>query len=106
MKKKTPAPVPVVVPIRDGGPAFPLMGVFEKEANGRQKGMTLRDYFASRAPAMPGEFAQSALEASRQKASDPPDEWQGVYLYLQAKWAYRYADAMLRVREIGKEPTP
>lgn len=36
-------------PVNDGGEAFPLAGVFKSECNGRQKGMTLRQWYAGKA---------------------------------------------------------
>jgi hypothetical protein len=59
----------------DGGPAFPRHGYNSND------GMTLRDWFASQALA--GMLAN-------------PDSWTGV----RGVMAYRYADAMLRAREV------
>jgi hypothetical protein len=62
--------------INDGGPAFPFDGYGE-----RVPGMTLRDWFAGQALA--GMLAN-------------PDSWTGD----RGVMAYRYADAMLRAREV------
>ena len=64
--------------IKDGGPAFP------KNYGIPNEGMTLRDYFAAK-----------ALQAhiTNNLNLRPEDV---------AKWAYRYADAMLVERERGE----
>jgi hypothetical protein len=61
--------------INDGGPAFP------RHAYDGHDGMTLRDWFAGQALA--GMLAN-------------PDSWTGD----RGVMAYRYADAMLRAREV------
>lgn len=67
----------------DGGPAFPLVG--NREWNIRPEyGMSLRDYFATKA--MQGICA-----------SGPSNEWTDDRI---ADNAYRLADAMLKVREV------
>ena len=75
--------------IKNGGLAFPLMGMDYR--NGQQfqvvhqGGMTLRDYFAAKAMQ-----AHIAIDLNLN-----PEEI--------ARWAYRYADAMLVERERGDE---
>jgi hypothetical protein len=59
-----------------GGPAFPLHPVCMKG----QEGMTLRDYFAAK-----------ALVSLATYEEYPPER--------AAKYAYEYADAMLKARE-------
>jgi hypothetical protein len=69
--------------INDGGPAFPSTIQYfpdDKNAN-EEQGMTLRDWFAGQALA--GMLAN-------------PDSWTGD----RGVMAYRYADAMLRAREV------
>ena len=66
--------------INDGGPAFPVGSGDMRDP----VGMTLRDYFASKA--MQGLLAQSLGTALE---SDP---------ILGAQYAYRVADAMLAAR--------
>ena len=70
--------------IDNGGPAFPVGSGDMRDP----VGMTLRDYFASKA--MQGLLAQSLGTALE---SDP---------ILGAQYAYRVADAMLAARE--KQP--
>ncbi len=70
--------------INDGGQAFPRSAAFsnaERTACTEQDGMTLRDWFAGQALA--GMLAN-------------PDSWTGD----RGVMAYRYADAMLRAREV------
>ena len=63
--------------INDGGQAFPA----GNPTHGGHEGMTLRDWFAGQALA--GMLAN-------------PDSWTGD----RGVMAYRYADAMLRAREV------
>ena len=58
-------------------PAFPVAGVAQ---DNQFNGMSLRDYFASRAP---------AYEA----------EWFSSYAKTTADWSYEYADAMMEARK-------
>ncbi len=62
--------------IRDGGPAFPRHGYNSND------GMTLRDWFAGQALVSMGVEYTDECHAS------------------VAECAYRYADAMLRAREV------
>ena len=64
-----------------GGPAFPV----NNEALLRERGMTLRDYFAAKA--MQGLLAQSCGTAL---GNDPK---------FAAEYAYATADAMLKARD-------
>ena len=69
--------------INDGGPAFPQID--ECDSYPPRSGMSLRDYFAARAP-------------------QPPAAWWGcgpVTCAGYAMWAYQYADAMLAARTKG-----
>lgn len=87
----------------NGGPAFPGFGqIFTTDAQGRtgpqalwgmegSAGMTLRDYFAAHAPAMPEQW----FKDSPRKKADPLWHWSEA----SAAWAYCYADAMLAERE-------
>ncbi len=61
----------------DGGPAFPV----DNEVYGPE-GMSLRDYFAGK-----------AMQALLVGLDEPPAN------NILAKWAYAYADAMLKERE-------
>jgi hypothetical protein len=67
-----------------GGPAFPVP--YSNESDGPtmmpSEGMTLRDYFAAKA--MQGLIACPETDG---------------YKHDYAKWAYEYADAMLKARE-------
>ena len=64
--------------------------------------MTLRDRFASHAPAMPSDLGRLALEEADVRN---PDKTHGekcdVLLAIVAEWRYRYADAMLAARAKG-----
>lgn len=73
-------------PIKDGGPAFPLISHtdcngFRREA---QDGMTLRDYFA-------GQALAGWLACPNTKPLDTTEKY--------AVEAYRLADAMIAARE-------
>jgi hypothetical protein len=63
--------------INDGGPAFPRHGYNSND------GMTLRDWFAGQA------LAGLIADQSRDGSADD-----------RARYAYAYADAMLRAREV------
>lgn len=86
----------------DGGPAFPSAALDERKMEGAWLGMTLRDYFAAHAPALPHKLGVLAEDAAD---IDNPDKTHGekceVLLSIAAEWRYRYADAMLAAREGG-----
>lgn len=63
-----------------GGPAFPT----KNATTGDVLGLSIRDYFAARAPEVPRDFGWAQGER---------DSWQ-----RRARWAYAYADAMLAAR--------
>ena len=94
-------------PTNDGGPAFPFPTMEQGStctagAWAASPGMTLRDYFAAHAPAMPSDLGRLALEDAD---VDNPDKTHGekcdVLLSIVSEWRYRYADAMLKAREGG-----
>lgn len=71
---------------KDGGPAFPVDNIVERDAEGRlhgkdisSAGMSLRDYFAAHAPL-------------------PPET---MTLQEHCAYRYRYADAMIATRKAG-----
>ena len=72
--------------INDGGPAFPQLELDQSTGNIHTQhfGMTLRDYFAAKAMA-------SILYQP---------EWEEMPNEHVAMWAYEYADAMLKAREL------
>ena len=80
---------------KDGGAAFPSSNdVTLPDGSGTHghSGMSLRDYFAAKAPIIPDSFIK-----------DDPWTGNGHLQCLdeagkQAYWAYRYADAMLSAR--------
>ena len=72
--------------INDGGLAYPGTGRWDMI-----HGMTLRDWFAGQAI---GTIIQQGTGKS------------GCHYELVASLSYRYADAMLKQREIKPEPTP
>lgn len=69
-----------------GGPAFPLVGDNYQIKN---QGMTLRDYFAAKAPA-PDETWICNYARERGYRGEARQ---------RADWNYEYADAMLKARE-------
>lgn len=96
-------------PIHDGGPAFPFGQVSEvsgQPINGyHNDGMTLRDYFAAKAPDCPTD----GPELAAMMGIAEPDWMNGResfqwWIDAKAKWSYRYADAMLAARESKPEP--
>ena len=74
----------------DGGPAFPIPS--DGHTHGTEGGMTLRDWFAGHCPPVPEQWY---LDSPRKK-SDPTWHWGEA----SAAWAYFYADAMIRAREV------
>ena len=73
----------------DGGPAFPTP---HQERDGdtyatiHESGMSLRDYFAAHAPAVPHDYETKHLICG----------W--THSQIAAHWANEYADAMLKER--------
>lgn len=71
-------------PINDGGPAFPCDHLVDDDGVSLAPGMSLRDYFATR-----------AMQAA---ATNPVG---AEFTFEQrAEWAYRQADAMLKARAV------
>lgn len=70
------------VQINNGGPAFPLQSIGPDFSPG-YAGMTLRDYFAAKA-------LPSVIIASQKNSSISFDG--------DAEQAYKYADAMIKIR--------
>ena len=94
---------------RDGGQAFPRAGSQTHYADGTSDGgpgtpgMSLRDYFAAKALAIPDLVAANKVSDAATEVGMTSDEYtangyQG-YRALLAKCAYRMADAMLKARE-------
>jgi len=94
----------------DGGPAYPSketrtvrhsLGNYETVED-VHKGLSLRDYFASMAPAMPLELRDLLYEHA---GVDDPDRTHGekclAVLAAFAQWSYIHADAMLEARNGG-----
>ena len=69
--------------INDGGPAFPSVGEGFGNPSYSAPGMTLRDWFAGQA------LAGLIADQSRDGSADD-----------RARYAYAYADAMLKAREV------
>lgn len=88
----------------DGGPAFPMQ-LWNQKVDGAinvvqdLRGMSLRDYFAAHAPPMPADIARDAWGASQERAGGSGTKAENLMAYLDAKWRYRHADAMLKARE-------
>lgn len=82
----------------DNPPAFPVN--YSNEADGPtvmpSAGMTLRDYFAAHAPAMPPGLREMAKTAEKQDGRDTSDF--GAFARYEADWRWSYADAMLKAR--------
>jgi hypothetical protein len=71
-------------------PAFPLEVIYTQE-NEKFNGMTLRDYFAAKAMQALIQFEDQALPYESRNTKDFDDR--------VSYQAYRYADAMMKVRE-------
>jgi hypothetical protein len=67
----------------DGGPAF---------SSPFDEGMTLRDYFAAKAPSLP-QHVQEAFVGKRRDEIDLQE-----YAKISARWRFIFADAMLAAR--------
>lgn len=77
-----------LMPINDGGPAFPFHHKYDSGDAREGDGLSLRDYFAAHAP-MP----HSAWIASETVGG-------ATFSQVLSKHAYEYADAMLKAREV------
>lgn len=88
----------------DGGPAFPTHNDLDRD-NRPHGGMTLRDWFATHAPAPRQEEIefQYNLDRSRNPHNYPNKPKLRDRHEIIAFLAYRYADAMLAAR--SQEPT-
>lgn len=77
-------------------PAFPSDG---KWGNGiPEKGMTLRDYFAAKAPDMPAWWFESWETNERNKAKKKDTYIMRGRLEALTEWRFSFADAMLKAR--------
>lgn len=74
--------------IDDGGPAFPTSELHEGTTTGGRDGVSMRDFFATHAPPMPG------------RSGGHPK----LVVEALVEWNYQYADAMLRQRKRKSEP--
>ena len=91
----------------DGGPAFPQNDAAVNRAN-NEAGMSLRDWFAGRAPA-PSESwlsLQHSIDRQRNPHNDDYKPPLRSDLELDAEWRYRWADAMLARRAKGVDRGP
>lgn len=100
-------------PINDGGSAFPC-GEDASSLVPTSSGMSLRDYFAARAPEMPIAFERLPEKWETRPVNAPkpgsPDwhemrrvlAWKEDDTAYLCRWRYAYADAMLAVREGSK----
>jgi len=80
--------------IKDGGPAFPTENAMQTGPSSyRYEGMTMRDYFASKA--MPEIMREWDLERREPGGEGCFD----AHVTLMAEESYRMADAMLKARE-------
>lgn len=93
-----------------GGNAFPVLEEYSKfnENHGQYEdyyaphgGMTLRDYFAAKAPEASEDWLKMQMEQDRM-ANPHGDSYKPArrtVLQLRAEWRYAYADAMLKARQ-------
>lgn len=80
----------------DVGPAFPtlyLNGSDGSQFQSTDGGMTLRDYFAAHAPALPPDIRNAFSKSLRGDGADLQE-----HAKVCARWAHLYADAMLAER--------
>ena len=87
--------------IEDGGPAFPVAEDHKVAADiDWTCGMTLRDYFASKAPLhdLKFESTDAAAKYARMPIPTTTEELVDVAMTCAAKASYAYADAMLKER--------
>jgi len=88
--------------INDGGAAFPYE---EEVCTGSQfavqvhTGMTLRDYFAAKAPVCPASFVPMCLRNREPDENGKYGSRMETEMERLGRWAYEYADAMLKARE-------
>lgn len=80
---------------KDGGPAFPME--YEHE------GMSLRDYFASKAPFPPPFEKQSYFQNMLINDTSGGQKLENTLVFEDthewySRWAYQFADAMLEAR--------
>ena len=84
---------------KTGGPAYPSVRststnkghTIDERRYFRDRGATVRDYFAARAPEMP-----DSVWGGEPDLSD--DTTRAAYFAVRAMWAYEFADAMLSAR--------
>ena len=82
----------------DGGPAFPACN---EAAMNETMGMTLRDYFASKAPE-PSEAwisVQRGIDRNRNPHNEPHKPAPRDDFQLIAEYKFAHADAMIKARE-------
>jgi hypothetical protein len=79
-----------------GGPAFPLTVHDPRTGeSATYYGMTLRDYFAANAPALPSPIRDAFVRTLKRGGEVDLHE----YAEVSARWAVVYADAMLKARQ-------
>lgn len=83
---------------KDGGPAFPRPG---SNNNERQKGMTLRDWFAGQAPDPSEEWVSSQrhMDRSRNPYNEAHKPRLREDVEIRAQYRFAYADAMIAARD-------
>ncbi len=77
--------------VNDGGPAFPVQ---EDDVLRGDPGMSLRDWFATHAPAMPDQWASYR----REEVFGAPEKEDANELKLMAAWRWAWADMMIAAR--------
>ena len=81
---------------KNGGPAFPCdLSMYDQEVVDAMKGMTLRDYFATKAMK---EIMAQAYELEKEFHVDNDFSFPDTMCSI-TKEAYKWADAMLKARE-------
>lgn len=81
--------------IKTGGPAFPTVVDMAPELH---EGMTLRDYFAAKAPV---DFGVAVAVWGENRLALDEDRTRAVFLTVWAMIRYEWADAMLAARKGG-----
>lgn len=60
-------------------------------------GMTMRQYYAVHAPPLPSFMRESLVRQCMEKSGGDAPEAEKIAAYCMARWAFRYADEMIRV---------
>lgn len=88
-------------PFQDGGTAFPIPLDDRPGSFAAEPGMSLRDYFAAKAPAASQDWidSQMGLDRARNPHNDSYKPRLRSEIEIRAAWAFQWADAMLKARQ-------